>query len=262
MAELGLKTHEDLWGYGKRLRFVERMIYESFASRASSDIHVLDVGCGNGSQLAIPLLNRGFSVIGIDIDERSISRAKALASEIVNSQFICAGPEDLSSHSSFDVVILSEVLEHLKEPEALLKSAVDRIVPGGILIVTVPNGYGEFEWDSWLFNSLKLQNVVNAIAKNRDGALGGTENHACGHVQFFTRRRLRRLFTEYRLTIIREEPGVFISGPIVGHTLARSRRFIEWNARIARRLPFSWASSWYFALRTEENSKTLRSSLS
>jgi ubiquinone biosynthesis O-methyltransferase len=260
MAELELKTHEDLWGYGKRLRFIERMIHESFASRATRDIRILDVGCGNGSQLAIPLLNRGFSLTGIDIDERSISRAKTLASGVLNSQFICARPEDLSSDSSFDVVILSEVLEHLKEPEALLKAAVARIVQGGILIVTVPNGHGEFEWDSWLFNRLKLQNVVNALAKHSHEVLGGTENHECGHVQFFTRRSLQRVFTEYRLTVIREEPGVFISGPIVGHTLARSQRFIDWNARITRRLPLSWASSWYFALRPEESSKALRSS--
>ena len=252
MTDLGLKTHEDLWGYRKRLRFIEAIVQDLFASSTAGDVKILDVGCGNGSQLALPLLNRGFSVTGIDIDERSISKAKTLASGILNSKFLCCKPEDLSPDSSYDVVILSEVLEHLVEPGALLQSSVDRIGRGGILIVTVPNGYGEFEWDSWIFNRLKLQFVVNALARNSQDVLGATENQECGHVQFFTQERLERLFSDYHLTIIREEPGVFISGPIVGHTLARSRRFVDWNARVTQRLPFSWASSWYFALRPEK----------
>ena len=43
-------THENLWGYLKRLRFVQDVIAESFPHRAANSLRVLDVGCGNGSE--------------------------------------------------------------------------------------------------------------------------------------------------------------------------------------------------------------------
>jgi hypothetical protein len=44
---------------------------------------------------------------------------------------------------------------------------------------------------------------------------------------------------------------VLLAGPLVGHTLARSERFIEWNARITDSLPLILSSGWYFALRRQ-----------
>jgi len=250
MSEAEQFVQEDLWGYKKRLGFIESVISDCF-NRSAEEVRILDVGCGNGSQLTLPLSKRGFQLTGVDLDERSIAKAKSLAAGISGAQFICGELKDLSSGESFDVVILSEVLEHLAEPEALLKAALARMNRESVMIVTVPNGFGEFEWDSWMFRGLRLQTIVDAVARGDRQVLASTENHESGHVQFFTRRRLQRLFKQFQLKIVREESGSFLSGPMVGHTLARSQRFVEWNARVTKRLPFSWASSWYFALRRQ-----------
>ena len=80
---------ENLWGYAKRLRFVQQAIEEAFAGRAADSLRVLDVGCGNGSQLALPLARKGFHVTGIDTDARSIEHARQLAANDTNVRYIC-----------------------------------------------------------------------------------------------------------------------------------------------------------------------------
>ncbi len=248
----GQAERENLWGYAKRLRFVRRMIAEAFPERDAGSVRVLDVGCGNGTQLALPLVRDGFHLTGVDPDERSIEHALRLAATAANAQFVCGSVDDLSSTEVFDVVILSEVLEHMTEPAALLEASERRMAANGILIVTVPNGYGEFELDSRMFRALRLQRAVDALVRNKHEVIAATDNHECGHVQFFTRRSLLRLFNQCRLGVFRQEASVLLSGPLVGHTLARSERFVEWNARITDKLPLVLSSGWYFALRRRQ----------
>lgn len=241
-----MEDRENLWGYRKRLRFVRSVIEDHFRSRDSSRIAILDVGCGNGSQLSIPLARLGFNVTGIDPDQGSISHAHRLAGNGAAARFLCASVEDVTAN--FDVVILSEVLEHVVDPASLLKSGARLLNPNGVVIVTTPNGYGEFEMDSWLFGALCMQRVVDKLANNESQILGSTDNADSGHVQFFTRRRLHRIFKKCGLTVWREASASLFAGPFAGHLLARSSRFIQWNAGVTDRLPMAVASGWYFAL--------------
>ena len=239
---------ENLWGYRKRLRFVQDVIAESFPHRPADSLRVLDVGCGNGSELALPLARLGFQVTGIDIHGPSIEHARQLGTDVANLNYVCGRVEELEA-PPYDVVILSEVLEHLSEPRKLLLAAIEHLKKNGMIIVTVPNGYGEFEIDSWFFRVFRLQRIVDAVARNSKQVTAATDNHESGHVQFFTRGQLRRLFAECSLSVVREGVASFLAGPLVGHTLARSERFIEWNAVVTDKLPRVFASGWYFALR-------------
>jgi SAM-dependent methyltransferase len=252
-----LMQSENLWGYAKRLRFIRQAVADAFPTRDVSTLKVLDVGCGNGSQVALPLIREGFQVTGVDTDERSIEHAKQLACEAFHARFICGRVEEIASAELFDVVIVSEVLEHLNEPRELLNASVERMTTEGVLIVTVPNGYGEFEIDWWIFRKLHLQRLVDRIARNQTEVVSSTDNHESGHVQFFTRRRLRRIFTECGLSLFKEGAGSFLCGPLVGHALARSSRLIEWNARVTDRLPLGLASAWYFALRRRSEERAV-----
>jgi ubiquinone/menaquinone biosynthesis C-methylase UbiE len=185
---------------------------------------------------------------GVDPDAASIEHGKRLARSSTSLNFICASIEDLPDDNRFDVIILSEVLEHLDQPDEMLRYAKRLLQNNGILIVTVPNGYGEFEIDSWFFRALRLQRVVDRFAPKNE-VLAGTDNSDSGHVQFFTRSRLTKLFQQTGLVTIREGAGSLLAGPVAGHFVSRSRRLVEWNARITDRLPFVLASGWYFALR-------------
>lgn len=241
---------ENLWGYTKRLRFVQQGIAESFPDRATDSLRVLDVGCGNGSELALPLARLGLQVTGIDIHAPSIEHARQLGADVTNLSYVCGRVEELKA-PPYDIVILSEVLEHLREPRSLLLAGIEHLSKNGIIIITVPNGYGEFEIDSWLFRMFRLQRVIDALAKNSKQVMAATDNHESGHVQFFTRRQLRRLFAECSLSVFKEGVASFLAGPFIGLTLARSERFIEWNSRVTDKLPRVFASGWYFALRRD-----------
>jgi SAM-dependent methyltransferase len=243
------EEREDLWGYRKRLRFVDEAAREAFPSRGRAELRVLDVGCGNGSQLALPLVRAGYQVKGVDTDARSIAHAQRLAEGMTGAEFVCTRVEDLPASELYEVVILSEVLEHLEHPASLLYESAKRMTKDGIMIVTVPNGYGEFELDSWVFRLLRLQRVVDMLAKNKREVLGSTDNMESGHIQFFTRRRILSLFAACGLKPFRQGAASFLAGPIVGHAFARFESFVEWNARVTDHLPLMLASGWYFALR-------------
>ena len=250
---------ENPWGYAKRLRFVKEAITNEYTCRPPGSIRVLDVGCGNGSLMALPLARFGFEVTGVDLHRPSIEHAQRLASSMPNARFIEAAVTDLAT-PPFDVIILSEVLEHVSEPEALLLDSLRHLKPQGIVVVTVPNGYGEFEIDWWIFRVFRLQKAIDLIrrfrGKSRSASASAgpqdvpaTDNQDCGHVQFFRRGRLRKLFHGCSLAIAKESAGPFVSGAMVCYTLARYRSFIEWNVRVADRLPLALVSSWYFVLR-------------
>jgi SAM-dependent methyltransferase len=239
---------ENQWGYAKRLRFVQETISTAFPRSEKSALHVLDIGCGNGAYVALPLARAGYRVIGLDLHQDSIDHAKILAAASRNAEFICGDVERMPE-SSFDVVILSEVLEHVADPRHLLQKSAARLKENGVVIVTVPNGWGEFEVDSWIYRRLRLQHLVNLLAKADNSLLPATDNLSCGHVQFFTLSRLTRVFAECGLSVFRRGASCWLSGPIIGVTLARYAWFIDWNAEIADKLPMQMVSGWYFALR-------------
>jgi ubiquinone/menaquinone biosynthesis C-methylase UbiE len=98
----------------------------------------LDAACGIG--IALHNLSRHHphaDVVGFDIDAESLRVARALvpSAALLQGDIYSIPLED----DSQDVVLCSEVLEHLNEPEAALSELVR--VCRGTLILTVPNGY-------------------------------------------------------------------------------------------------------------------------
>lgn len=240
---------ENLWGYGKRLRFVDGIMQQTFPGRKRSDIRVLDVGCGNGSQLAIPLSGGGYQVMGVDPHLPSIERGRRLASAV---RFVHGMVNHLPP-SKFDCVIISEVLEHLDAPEVLLASALPYLAQSGVLIITVPNGYGEFELDLRLYRGLRIDKVVArlySLFRGRDDKvyIAGSEDET-PHIQRFTVSQLRKLFERSQLQLMEARGTSMMSGPIVLHLLGRFESFVRLNAAAADYLPWSMASGWMFALK-------------
>lgn len=245
--------NENLWGYRKRLRFVCDSIESVFPDRPASEICILDIGCGSATQLGLPLARLGYQVTGVDTHEPSIKVAVEMSKDLPNAYFVLGSVDDLDT-APFPVVILSEVLEHVSEPEKLLRRSLEHLQQNGLAIVTVPNGYGEFEWDSWIYRNLGVERLVKR-SKDRRGALPekthdspGTENQDDGHVQFFTQLRIMEMFRSVGLDVIRKQGSTLMSGPFVAHTLGHSRTFIDWNSRMTDRLPLVCSSGWFFAL--------------
>lgn len=245
---------ENLWGYGKRLAFIAQAIGERY-QRPRSSVSVLDVGCGTGTQLTIPLATLGFNVTGVDTHDASIATAQQLRP---TGKFVHGRVTDLPPQA-YDVVIVSEVLEHLDHPETLLAETLPYLRDDGLLFVTVPNGYGEFEIDRRLYRALRLDILFDALYRGLRALLrrpsrpevAGSQDES-DHVQRFTLGRLRRMFSEHRLDLCAERATSVASGPLVAHTLARIPGFITLNVRLADLLPMWASSAWMFVLRRRQ----------
>lgn len=158
---------------------------------------VLDIGCGNGN-IALALGSLGFNVKGIDIDETSVETANKI-NTFDNVVFEVADANKFTINDEFDVVICSEVLEHLPTPEELVHSSFKILKPGGIMIVTVPNGHGPRETlmtkpMQWMMRKGYTEQLVKT--KKAFGYANATEqssNPDLTHIQFFTRKTLTEM---------------------------------------------------------------------
>lgn len=102
---------------------------------------VVDVGCGSG-RVAIGLARSGFDVMGIDSERKVIGMAGRIADEIgVTVDFRVVDFEASTvglAGGTYDLAVCSEVLEHVREPAAVVGHIHALLKVGGKLILTVP----------------------------------------------------------------------------------------------------------------------------
>ena len=110
---------------------------------------VLDAGCGPGYLLAeLRRRSPDAELYGLEMSAESVASARrrlGKGAQIVQGSL--AGPL-VFPPASFDVVILTEVIEHLKAPEQTLRHLTPLLRPGGEFIITFPNGAAwlPFSW--------------------------------------------------------------------------------------------------------------------
>lgn len=142
---------------------------------------VLDVGCGNGFTCG-EFLKRGCEVTGIDLSEQGVSLARKNYSK---ARFEVLPADDCLlenlKEAPFDLIVSTEVVEHLYNPRAYAKGCYQALKPGGRFICTTPyHGY-------W-------KNLVLSL-------LGKWDAHANplwdgGHIKLWSRNTLTQLMTE------------------------------------------------------------------
>jgi len=155
--------------------------YRQGEKRTRQKLKIFDAGCGNG-YLARYLINQGFSVDGCDISESGIKQAESLCPE---GRF-----ELLSVYDNFldrftpgyDLVILSEVIEHLYSPRIAVQRAKELLRPGGLLIITTP--YHSY-----------LKNLLLALTGKLDPHF--TVLWDGGHIKFWSRKTISQLLQEF-----------------------------------------------------------------
>jgi SAM-dependent methyltransferase len=101
---------------------------------------ILDAGCGTG-QVASQLKRSGHRFIGLEIDDSKLAAARGKRTHFA---MVLASVEQLPFRSgSFDCVLSTEVIEHLKFDGSERALTEFQRVAGGTVIVTTPNGEGE-----------------------------------------------------------------------------------------------------------------------
>lgn len=108
----------------------------------------LDIGGGDGA-LSYLIARRGARVVNIDMAEEALQFARTeFARRGMRAQVAQASAYALPCPSdAFDVAVCSEVIEHVRSPEALVAEAVRVLRPGGRFVLTTPLRVTEKPWD-------------------------------------------------------------------------------------------------------------------
>ncbi len=95
--------------------------------------HVLDLGAGSGRVAEMNVRGKVQRVCGIDLDER------VLDNPYLDEARIASGDQIPYPDDEFDVVISNYVLEHVEDPDAVIREVGRVLKPGGVFLAKTPN---------------------------------------------------------------------------------------------------------------------------
>lgn len=124
------------WWYVARRDVLRDLIARRIPLPANA--RILEIGCGTGHNLA--MLATFGAVEGVEIDEASRTIANTRFGGTVGDARLPA--LDGIAEATFDLVALLDVLEHVEDDVAALRSIARRLRPGGRILITVP----QYQW--------------------------------------------------------------------------------------------------------------------
>lgn len=154
----------------------------------------LELGCGAAANLSV-LKHRfpGCHTVGVEREADAAAQAIGLGTHDIRVADVAGADFDLPANS-FDLVILSHVLEHFEQPAAILQKVQRWAAPGARLLVALPN---------LRHYSVLVDLIVRGDFRYREhGILDQT------HLRFFTRLSAVRLFEEQGLQVLSCQPEV------------------------------------------------------
>ncbi len=130
--QLDRLDYDDYWDHRKPSAVQPR--YHLIADIVEPHSSVLDLGCGDGALLAYLAEAKHVQAVGVDVSQKAVERARSRG---VQAYVADITEEGYRPQQVYDYVLLSEVLEHLEDPEDLLLRLKGFVRRG--LLVSVPN---------------------------------------------------------------------------------------------------------------------------
>jgi len=147
---------------------------------------VLEVGCATGYFTKV-LSERGCKVVGMELDPDAAKAAERWADRVVVGNADDAAAWDPLDDESFDVITFGDVLEHLRDPVAVLRAAARKLKLTGFVVTSLPNvAHGD----------VRLSLLHGDFRYRETGLLDRT------HVRFFTLETTRELLREAGLVVV------------------------------------------------------------
>ncbi len=233
----------------KKLDFIMKCLWKC-AEERKSVLRVLDLGCGSGS-VSFPAGSCGFDVTALDVNSSLIASCRK-RNKFSNINFVLCDAESLDLSAKFDAIICSEVLEHVSKPESLVAVIDEHLDEGGVLILTIPNGYSLLELlvSRLLSKGGKSLRTFEALSRPFYRFVTGASDSCpfsspTPHVQFFSTWKINRLLAKHGFVIeeIRNSNlGLFIPGA------GRTRWLKSTECKVADILPHRLAGGWFLRI--------------
>jgi 2-polyprenyl-3-methyl-5-hydroxy-6-metoxy-1,4-benzoquinol methylase len=236
----------------KKLSFFYDAIsaFATETGRRADSMDALEIGCAAGA-ITLPLAAMLAHVDAVDIDVEALAklRARLSAGEVGNVEVLQHDGAQLEGDRAYDVIVASEVFEHVTDPERLAGQLSARLRSPGLALITTPNGYGPYELADRHLNPMahfRRSNHLRALMGRPAYVHGAGHDHA----QSYTQRRLERLFAGVGLrnvAVVNSDALLTVLGGIY----QRSERLGVLDIAIADRVPGWMASGWYMAFRRD-----------
>lgn len=154
-----------------------------------SDRTVLEFGCGYGV-ISRAMHERGCKIVGLELDVASAQAAKPWLEELILENLEHSVWRERLQGRAFDVVLASDVIEHLRNPSELLSHLHALLAPEGDLVLSVPNiGHA----------GIIAELLCGAFDYRPTGILDNT------HLRFFTWTSLERLLNDAGFEVYHRE---------------------------------------------------------
>lgn len=213
------------WRKTKKLLQCEALrILKMKSGKQRQSISIADLGCGNGAllirlgQIAQSLgLKAEFS--GYDISKSFINYANQAAKEkrISNISFHLLDIEKDNLIKKFDIIICSEVLEHLRSPKKALKKTYNWLKPKGFLLISTPNAKNPIKYPLFFLkrtvSNLNARELIPFLThKEQTYKLAELEQH----LHIFSYGQLKKMLTNSGFTIYKSKRSTtFFGGPFL-----------------------------------------------
>ncbi|HEX3394740.1 MAG TPA: class I SAM-dependent methyltransferase [Acidimicrobiales bacterium] len=160
-------------------------------------LQILDVGCGDGTITAQAARRaQPADAVGVDWARSAVDAAARQGVKAVRTTVDGGGLP--FAPGSFDVVLMSEVIEHLVDPDLALAEARRVLAPGGTLLLSTPN------LAAWFNRVLLLAGVQPVFSEvSRLGVFGRPGSQVVGHLRLFTARALTEVLVAHGFTAVR-----------------------------------------------------------
>jgi SAM-dependent methyltransferase len=187
-------------GLGRAER--QAVMLAGLASAAGHRITAVDIGCGDGmcTELALNVCDAvpsaSVGVVGFDWSTAALKQAHARGIPVARAS-ADEGGLPLAA-ASVDVVIMSEFIEHLVDPDNALDEAWRVLIPGGTLLLSTPNLAA---WYNRALLAVGVQPLFTEVSLR--GIHGRPGKEVVGHLRLFTRRALLSLLKAMHFIDIR-----------------------------------------------------------
>lgn len=197
-APFPLDLERTPYAYVERPNPTIQKLLDRWIVRGDETARILDIGCGCGAN-ARALRERAprVRIVGIEPNARAVELARNVCDEVfhgTSDAWLATKPTE-----SFDAVVLSDVVEHIADPLAFLRSLANAApLANATFIVSVPN------YAVWY-------NRLRTLAGRFDYAFSGLYDRT--HLRFFTRASIREVLAQVDLDVIDDgcTPSLFQS---------------------------------------------------
>lgn len=212
---------------------------------SSSRQRALEIGPGSGAYLPY-LANLFEEVVASDIEHSYLQHASFLWRNHSNLQLV---QDDITASAlplnSFDLILCTEVVEHITDSKCALQGMRKLLRPNGILVLSTPQRYSPLELASKI---AFLPGIIQLVRK-----IYGEPILKTGHINLMTERKVRSQLLEAGFEVLEHnKSGMYI--PLVAEFCGVSGlKFEQWLEHLLRDSRFNWLlwTQYYVARNTK-----------